>query len=381
MGNKLVYAIGLMSGTSLDGVDAALVEINGINEETKVNLIEFSTLPIPVELTKKIRNSFSIDTSNSALISSLNVELGYLFAETALKVCEQVQINIDEIEFIASHGQTIYHIPVETAEYKASTLQIGEAAVIAEETGRTIISDFRPRDMATGGQGAPIVPYSEYVLYRHIQRTRLLQNIGGIGNVTVIPETAEIDDLIAFDTGPGNMIINELCYHFYNEPYDVDGKYASVGKINGKLLDEWMNHPYISRTPPKTTGREEFGSQFVEKYLEKYTLQPDDWLATATMFTAQSIAQSITPYVTEKTDLVIGGGGSHNATLVKMISEALPGVNVIRQEDLGNSSDAKEAIAMVILGNQTLHRQPSNVPSATGADRSVILGNITYAAK
>lgn len=370
----MVYAIGLMSGTSLDGVDVALVEINGVNEKTQVNLIKFSTLLIPEELNKKIQTSFSLDTSNAALISSLNVELGELFADAALKVCEEAVIDITGIEFIASHGQTIFHIPEETDDYKASTLQIGEAAVIAEKTGCTVVSNFRPRDMAVGGQGAPIVPYSEYVLYRHTERTRLLQNIGGIGNVTFLPANPQINDLIAFDTGPGNMIINELCQHFYNESYDKDGKYAKEGKLNKELLKEWMNHSYISRTPPKTTGREEFGTQFVEEYLDKYELEPKDWLATATMFTAQSIAQSVIPYIRDKTDLILGGGGSYNQTLFEMLKESLPNINVIRQEDLGYSSDAKEAIAMVILGNQTLHRQPSNVPSATGAKKSVILG-------
>lgn len=374
----MVYAIGVMSGTSLDGVDAALVEITGMNEDTKVKLIHFTSLEIPKDINGKIRSSFSLELSNSALISSLNVELGHLFADAAIKVSQEAGISLEEVEFIASHGQTIYHIPEKTEEYQASTLQIGEAAVIAEKTGCTVVSDFRPRDMVVGGQGAPIVPYSEFILYRDTYRTRLLQNIGGIGNVTVIPPNAKIDDLVAFDTGPGNMVINELCQHFYNEPYDKDGQHAKEGTVNEALLDEWMNHPYISRKPPKTTGREEFGSQFVAEYLEKYPLSPNDWLATATMFTAKSIAENVKPYVSEETDLIIGGGGSYNPTLVEMIAASLPEVNVIRQEDLGYSSDAKEAVAMVILGNQTLHKQPSNVPSATGASKPVILGNITY---
>lgn len=372
------YAIGVMSGTSLDGVDAALVEIHGVNEETTIDLVHFSSLSIPHELIQKIRASFSLEHSNSALISSLNVELGELFADAALKVCKEAKIDKKEIDFIASHGQTIYHIPEKTREYSASTLQIGEAAIIAEKTKCTVVSDFRPRDMAVGGQGAPIVPYSEYILYRHNERTRLLQNIGGIGNVTVLPPNAEMSEMLAFDTGPGNMIINELTQKFYKEPYDMDGKYATEGRVNDSLLSEWMNHPYIKRPVPKTTGREEFGAQFVEKYLEKYDLNPNDWIATATMFTAQSIAENVKTYVTDKTDLIIGGGGSYNPALVQMIKEALPNVNVIRQEDLGYSSDAKEAIAMVILGNQTLNRQPSNVPTATGASKPVVLGNITY---
>lgn len=374
----MAYAIGIMSGTSLDGVDAALVKITGVNEETEVELIAFETLKISKKIDQQIRESFSIETSNSALISSLNVELGELFADAAIKVSEVAEINLKDIDFIASHGQTIYHIPEETGKYHSSTLQIGEASVIAEKTGCTIVSDFRPRDMAVGGQGAPIVPYSEYLLYRHHERTRLLQNIGGIGNVTVIPSNASLNDLVAFDTGPGNMIINELTQHFYNESYDKDGTHAQEGTVNKKVLEDWMNLPFILREPPKTTGREEFGLQFVQEYLNKYTLSAEDWLATATMFTAKSIAKSVEKYITEKTDLIIGGGGSYNPILVQMIKEALPAVSVIRQEDLDFSSDAKEAIAMTILGNQTLHQQPSNVPSATGAAKPVILGSVTF---
>lgn len=374
----MTYAIGIMSGTSLDGVDAALVNITGVNEETEVELIAFETLGIPEEIDQQIRESFSIESSNSALISSLNVELGELFADAAIKVSKAAKINLKDVDFIASHGQTIYHIPEELEKYRASTLQIGEAAIIAEKTGCTVVSNFRPRDMAVGGQGAPIVPYSEYILYRHNKRTRLLQNIGGIGNVTVIPPHASLNDLVAFDTGPGNMIINELTQHFYNESYDKDGKHAQKGNVNKEVLDEWMSHPFILREPPKTTGREEFGLQFVQEYLNKYTLAAEDWLATATMFTAKSIAKSVEKYITEKTDLIIGGGGSYNPTLVQMIKEVLPAVSVIRQEDLGFSSDAKEAVAMTILGNQTLHHQPSNVPSATGASKPVILGSITF---
>lgn len=372
------YAIGLMSGTSLDGVDAALVEINGVSETTTVNLVEFTSLTIPADLLSQIRESFSLETSNSALISSLNVELGELFAKAALKVSKEAEIDIEEIDFIASHGQTIYHIPEKTGKYVASTLQIGESAVIAERTGCTVVSDFRPRDMAVGGQGAPIVPYSEYILYKDNKRTRLLQNIGGIGNVTVIPPNASIEEMLAFDTGPGNMVINELCRQFYNESYDKDGQHAQKGIVKQELLADWMKHPYILRKPPKTTGREEFGMQFVQEYLKEYELSANDWIATATMFTAKTITKSIQEFSTEDTDLIIGGGGSYNPTLVEMIQECLPNISVIRQEDLGYSSDAKEAIAMVILGNQTLHRQPSNVPSATGASKPVILGKVTF---
>lgn len=374
----MVYAIGLMSGTSLDGVDAALVEISGVNENTKVELVHFSSLDMPLKIEQRIRASFSLEESNSALISSLNAELGELFAEAAIKVSEESEISLSEVAFIASHGQTIYHIPNSTEEYQASTLQIGEAAVIAERTGCTVVSDFRPRDMAVGGQGAPIVPYSEFILYRDEKRTRLLQNIGGIGNVTVIPPRGSLDKLVAFDTGPGNMIINELTQHFYDEPFDRDGQHGQNGSVHQELLAEWLQHPYFAKPVPKTTGREDFGTQFVQAYLRKFELSTDDWIATATRFTAETIAKGVRPFITKNTDLIIGGGGSYNPTLVAMIKEVLPEISVLRQEDLGLFSDAKEAVAMTILGNQTMHQQPSNVPSATGAQKAVILGKVTF---
>lgn len=374
----MVYAIGLMSGTSLDGVDAALVDIHGVNEETSIELVEFITLPFSDAMISKIRQSFSLKHSHSALISSLNVELGAIFAEAALEVTREANIPISQINFIASHGQTIYHIPKKTEDWQASTLQIGEPAVIAEITGCKVVSNFRTRDMAVGGQGAPIVPYSEYILYRHPTRMRLLQNIGGIGNMTIIPPKADLDELLAFDTGPGNMIMNEMVQIFYGEEYDKNGEYAQRGEVNEELLDEWLAHPYFKLEPPKTTGRELFGVQFVREYLDKYELSPNDWIATSTMFTAQTIAHAAREYAMEYTDLIIGGGGSYNETLVQFIKKLLPKINVWRQEDMGFSSDAKEAIAMVILGNQTLHKQPNNVPSATGAQKAVILGSVTY---
>lgn len=372
------YAVGLMSGTSLDGIDAALVEINGVSEETEVNLIHFVTLDFEKEMIKSIKEALSLDSSNSALLSSLNFKLGYLFAEAVKQVCQEADVSLDNLDFVASHGQTLYHIPNETEEYGTSTLQLGESSVICEEIEATVVSDFRTRDMAVGGQGAPIVPYSEYVLYRDTERTRLLQNVGGIGNVTVIPPNAPLNEIIAFDTGPGNMVINQLCHEFYQEEYDDEGKHATNGKPNEELLELLMNHPYVKKAPPKTTGREEFGKEFVDNLLAQRDMKPDDWIATATMFTAQTIVRSVQPYVTENTDLIISGGGSYNKTLLKMIQEELPLVNVITQEDIGYSSEAKEAIAMVILGNQTLHREPSNVPNATGAKRPVILGKVTY---
>ncbi|MBO0471869.1 anhydro-N-acetylmuramic acid kinase [Enterococcus sp. DIV0242_7C1] len=374
----MVYAVGLMSGTSLDGIDAALVDISGKDEETMVKLLAFSTLPFERTTLKRIREALSLESSDVEKICSLNVELGERFAQATLLVCEKAGISSEELEFIGSHGQTLFHIPFERDDFVASTLQIGDPAVICERTKTTVISNFRERDMAVGGQGAPIVPYSEYVLYQKRGTTRLLQNIGGIGNVTVLPESGKLTDMIAFDTGPGNVIMNELCVHFFGQEYDNDGFYAKQGTVNQALLDELMTHPYIQKAYPKTTGREDFGKQFTMALIEKWPLDPVDLIATATMFTAKSITEAVRPFIKGKTELIIGGGGSYNPTLVTMIKEELPEASVLIQEEIGFSSEAKEAVAMAILANQTLQHRSGNVPNATGAKRAVPLGSITY---
>lgn len=376
----MALAVGVMSGTSLDGVDAALVDIQESGLETKLELIEFVSYPLGSKVVEKIKEVLSIETSSVDKICSLNVELGYVFSEAVKAVCDKAGVTLKQLAFVASHGQTIYHLPIPNENQVSSTLQIGESSVIAEETKATVVSDFRTRDMAVGGQGAPIVPYSEFVLYRDTDRTRLLQNIGGIGNVTVIPKGAQMTDVIAFDTGPGNMIIDELCRYFYQQAYDNDGVHAGKGKVHPGLLRELMEHPFIKKTYPKTTGREDFGVEYTTALIEqwKHRIEPNDLIATATQFTACSIAENVRPFVDTKTDLVIGGGGSYNPTLVQMIQTELPEVSVLVQEDLGYSSEAKEAIAMTILANQTLHHLPSNVPSATGAVKPAILGKITY---
>ncbi len=372
------YAVGLMSGTSLDGIDAALVKMDNKGDKVHYQLVDFYTMPFSEEMKKKITDSLSIEQSNVELICSLNFELGQLFGEAVVEICERNDMASSELLFVASHGQTIYHQPVPKGQFVASTLQIGESSLIAEITETTVISDFRYRDMAVGGQGAPIVPYSEYLLYKSEESQRILQNIGGISNATIVPQQAELQDLLAFDTGPGNMIIDELCRHFYEQEYDASGNYAKLGQINEALLAELMAHPFIEKTGPKTTGREDFGEQFVAELLTKYDMPANDWIRTATLFTAKAIAKALAPYLTEQTELVVGGGGSYNETLLEMLRSEMPMVKVLIQEDLGLSSEAKEAIAMVVLGHQTLNKRPSNVPSATGASKAVILGKVTY---
>lgn len=374
------YVIGLMSGTSLDGIDAALVTIEGKGESSKVNLIDFIEMPIQEELREQIKKACMPEHSNVETLCSLNFELGYHFAEAAKQVCRQASISLEEVALIGSHGQTVYHIPVGTVQSKRSTLQIGEPAVIAYETRTPVVSNFRVMDMAAGGQGAPLVPYTEFLLYRS-HRNRCLQNIGGIGNVTVIPAHAKLEEVFAFDTGPGNMIMNEVMQQTKGIPYDEDGREAAKGKVDDELLKTLMAIPYIQEAPPKTTGRELFGKQFVTKLIKEHAhLLDEDLIATVTMYTASSIAYNYRHFIMPKMkieEVIIGGGGSYNKTLMAMLQAQLPDVKVMTQEDIGYTSAAKEAIAFALLANETMEGMASNVIGATGARERVVLGNIT----
>ncbi|MCL1948788.1 MAG: anhydro-N-acetylmuramic acid kinase, partial [Turicibacter sp.] len=258
----------------------------------------------------------------------------------------------------------------------------GEPAVIAYETKIPVVSNFRTMDMAAGGQGAPLVPYTEWLLYGDAEKSRLLQNIGGIGNVTLIPKNCGLDEVIAFDTGPGNMVMDEICKLLFNQNYDKDGLLAAKGTLNQGMLSDLLSMPYILEAPPKSTGRELFGKEFVLRLIEKYAhVAPYDLLATATYFTAKSIALNYEAFIFPDypiDEVIVGGGGSYNKQLMAMLSELLEGkCRVMAQEDCGYSSEAKEAIAFALLANETMNHIPSNVPSATGAKEAVVLGNIT----
>lgn len=377
-----MLAVGLMSGTSLDGVDVVLCDITGKDEDTQVQQLNFKTYEIPEYLRDKIRKCCSRELVPVELICSLNFELGQLFAESVKKLCEESSVNLDDLAFIASHGQTIFHIPKAFSDYIPSTLQIGEAAIIANECRTTVISNFRVMDMAVGGEGAPLVPYSEYLLYADENQAVALQNIGGIGNVTFLPKKGDFTKVIAFDTGPGNMMIDAAVQKLYGEKFDKNGEYACKGKLIPLLAEELKNHPYFVLDIPKTTGRELFGEHYTYALLEKYQdYNKNDIIFTLTWFTAYSIAYHYKKYFIHQYNLnkcIIAGGGAYNKCLINLIKKELPKIKILIQEDLGYSSEAKEAIAFVILGNQTYHMRPSNVPSATGARKSVILGQITY---
>ncbi|MCY6960062.1 anhydro-N-acetylmuramic acid kinase AnmK [Clostridium brassicae] len=380
MNQSKKYAVGLMSGTSLDGIDAALVSIEGCGIDTKVQLIEFINEEIPQKLKEKIYCCCSTSKSNVEKICSLNFELGYVFSNAVKNVCNKANFDLNKLDFIGSHGQTIYHIPRRNKNFFRSTLQIGEPSVVAFETNTTVVSNFRTMDMAAGGEGAPLVPYTEYILYR-CKKNRALQNIGGIGNVTVIPAMCNLDDIYAFDTGPGNMIIDEVTKRLKGCPYDMNGAFAALGKVDENILKELMNIDYIKMEPPKTTGRELFGSQFVDKLLNKFNrISSEDIIATVTMFTAKSISENYRRFIFTKNkidEVIIGGGGSYNKTLIGMLEKLMPECRILTGEDIGMSSDAKEAVAFAVLANETMNGNCSNVMRATGAKKRVILGNIT----
>lgn len=372
-------AVGIMSGTSLDGIDVALVKINGHGENTAVKLIDFLTIDYDDKTQKKIIEASMVNSSNVELISLLNFELGEKFSQAVLMILNKNKVDKEKLDFISSHGQTIYHIP------SKATFQIGEISVIAEMTNTLTIGDFRVRDVAAGGHGAPLVPYSEYLLYRREDKDIVLQNIGGIGNATLLIRNCNIEDVIAFDTGPGNMIIDYVVQKITGgkKKYDNFGEMAAKGKVDYLLVDELLEDPYFEQSPPKTTGREKFGKEFSDNLINLMTnrgLTEFDMVATVTYFTAKSIVDSYYKWILPKVKInqvIVGGGGSHNLTLIRYLKEALPGIEVITQVDIGFSSDAKEAVAFAILGNETIHGNFNNIPSVTGAKHPVVMGKIT----
>jgi anhydro-N-acetylmuramic acid kinase len=355
-----------MSGTSLDGIDVAIVDIRG----KRISVEAFHTTPYP----ERVRQAI-LAASSAADIARLHFLLGELYAEAVLK-CKP------RPELIACHGQTVHHegAPVRFLGRKvASTLQIGEAAVIAERTGIPVVSDFRPRDIAAGGHGAPLVPFVDYLLFRHRRLGRVALNIGGIANITVIPGGATPEQVIAFDTGPGNMVIDALVSEYTKSKlkFDRDGRLAAKGHVDKALLDELLSGSYYRKHPPKSAGREQYGREYVERLLAT-GLPMLDLIATATALTAATIALGIERFAPMRVDeLIVSGGGARNPRIMAHLAALLPGAAIATSSDFGIDIDAKEAIAFAILGYQTWRRRPANLPSATGARRAVVLGKIT----
>ncbi|MBM4103568.1 MAG: anhydro-N-acetylmuramic acid kinase [Planctomycetes bacterium] len=378
---KRLRVAGLMSGTSADGVDVAIVDID--NRSTR--LAAFAMYPYSATIRKAIFSLFDPATSTVDEICHYNFVLGDIFADAVIKLCDSSGISLKTIDLIGSHGQTIYHNPSSGRYAKRlvrSTLQIGEPAVIAQRTGITTVADFRPADMAVGGQGAPLVPFADYILFADKRITRAVQNIGGIANVTYLPASSSPDKIIAFDTGPGNMIIDGLINLISGgkKRYDRNGAFAAKGTVSRVMLSKMLNHPYFNRRPPKTTGREEFGLRYsrdIYKYAVTHHVCNEDIVATATDFTAVTIADAYRRFLPKMPEQVIlCGGGAKNKTLIKMLRERLDKTEILTTGDFGIDPDAKEAVSFAILAWAAVKGVPGSVPAATGGQRPVILGKI-----
>jgi anhydro-N-acetylmuramic acid kinase len=385
--NPSHLVIGLMSGTSLDGVDAALVEITGSGEDTRIQLKHFVSVPFANDVQTELLRVASQTPVPAQVISHLNFLLAKLYTEAITQLCEEADIELNQVDLIGSHGQTIFH-QSEPAPFcgrmLASTLQIGEGSLLAENTGITTISDFRPRDMAAGGKGAPLIPYVDYLLFRDQQLGRVLLNVGGIANITSLPAATTMEQVKAFDTGPGNMVIDGLVRQFTKQAktYDANGSIAAGGQVIAPLLEKLLTDSFLQAHPPKTAGREQFGEAFVQQMLEdSKTAHFEDLVCTATELTARSVAAAITRFVLPETkvqQLVVSGGGACNGFLMQRLQSVLPDIQVLTSDDLGIPTAAKEAIGFAILANETLHLHAGNVPAATGARRPVVLGKVVY---
>jgi anhydro-N-acetylmuramic acid kinase len=353
-----------MSGTSLDGVDVAVVDIRG----RRFEVVAFRTFSYPEALRQRLLAVSNCET-HTAEISRLN----FLLPEVYAKAVKRCGVPAESIELIGCHGQTIFH-------ERRNTLQIGDGSVLAELTGIPVVSDFRPRDIAAGGRGAPLVPFVDYMLYRDGRLGRVALNIGGIANITAIPPAGTPEEVVAFDTGPGNMVIDQLVQLYTNgsQTFDRDGAIAASGSVDRNLLRELMRHRYYSGKPPKTAGREQYGREFIDRLVKTGRPLPD-LIATATTLTAASIAAGVRRFVKHRVDeLIASGGGVRNRTMMGYLQAFLPEVRLLTSNDFGIDSDAKEAIAFAILAHETWNRRPANLPSATGARRAVVLGKVSW---
>ncbi len=377
---------GVMSGTSADGINVALVRCLGRGLRTRFELLSHHEFAFPPAVRRAVLQAMNAHNVSVADLSRLNFLLGGLYADGVLRAQKRARINV---ELVGSHGQTIYHQgdpALFLGRRVACTWQTGEGAMIAARLGVPVVSDLRPADIANGGLGAPLVPFFDYLLYRHRRRGRIVQNIGGIANLTAIPARAAPEEVLAFDTGPGNMVIDAAMERLFSRKYDRDGWIAASGGVLQDVVQELIRHPFFRRRPPKTAGREQFGREFVARFLRLCGRAPkEDMVATATALTAVSIGDAIRRFVMRSKaaryrDYVVTGGGARNRTLMSMIAEQVAPLRLrlCDPEDFGVPSAAKEAVAFAVLAYQTWRRRPGNIPAATGARQAAILGKVSY---
>jgi anhydro-N-acetylmuramic acid kinase len=379
-----VIVAGVMSGTSADGIDVAVVRVLGRGFRTRFELLHHQAFPYPPRVRRAVLAMMNASKASVADLARLNFLLGDLYAVAVRASAKHAHLAVD---LVGCHGQTIYHQGTARAylgRNVACTWQTGEGAVIAARMGVPVVSDFRPADMAAGGAGAPLVPFLDYLIYRHRRRGRIVQNIGGIANLTAIPAKAAPEQVIAFDTGPGNMVIDAVTERLFARPFDRHGRIAARGRVLDVVVSELMRQPFFRRPPPKTAGREEFGREFVAGFLRRcQRARKEDVVATATALTAYSIADAVRAFVAPAGDkrfreMIVSGGGAKNVTLMSMLAAELTGLKLRTSDEFGLPSEAKEAVAFAILAYQTWRRVPSNIPAATGAERPAVLGKISY---
>lgn len=394
MKSKSMIIAGVMSGTSADGVDVALCRIGpSLSATPRLKFIGAGEFRYPKAVRQAVLAAMDAKAMSVADLSRLHWRLGEIYANAVDKTAKRYGVKLD---LVGNHGQTIYHQSVASRYLDSKircTWQIGEASVISEKLSVPVVSDFRPADLAAQGQGAPLVPMLDYVLFRSQKVSRVLQNLGGIANMTAIPAAAEVDDLLAFDSGPSNMVIDACVTRLFGKPFDHNGAIAKRGVVLQQALNYFLSNPYFSSLPPKSCGREEFGEAFVERFISvcrKAKVRNDDIVATATALTARSILDAYQRFVwphlgqkapmAQQVEYVVGGGGARNSTMMAMLREGLDplGVRVRSTDEFGIPAQAKEAVAFALLAWLTWKDLPGNVPSATGAARPVILGKVTY---
>jgi anhydro-N-acetylmuramic acid kinase len=381
---------GVMSGTSADGINVALVRVTASSrrpsETPSLDFLAHAEYPFPKPVRRAVLAAMNSTKASVADLARLNFLLAELYADALLATQRRFHLTA---ELVGCHGQTLYHQgePLQFLGRRlAVTWQTGDGAVLAARIGVPVVSDFRPADMAAGGKGAPLVPFLDFLLYRDSRVGRIVQNIGGIANFTAVPAGASLDQVLAFDTGPGNMVIDAVTQHFFGKPYDRDGRIAGSGAVLDRVISDILRAPFFRCKPPKTAGREEFGREFTQEFLQRCgRADKRDVVATATALTAMSISDALRRFVLRRTgtyrDFIVSGGGASNPTLMAMLANELRplGLDIRSSDEFGLPSEAKEAAAFALLAFQTWNRQPSNVPSATGAKRPAILGKISYA--
>jgi len=387
--------IGLHSGTSTDGVEAAIVKVRGSYLTAKANLIEHLSYEYSSEIREKLFELYFKKNATVEKLCQANVLLGELFSKAALAVVKKAGLKMNQIDAVGSSGQILYHVRKNQDNndiwYKnniiPSAFDLSEGSVIAQRTGLPTVTNMRISDMVVGGEGNPLVTYGDWVLFRTDKSNRAILNIGGIANPTILPKDCKLDNVFAFDTGPGNMVIDGVVKHITKgkKLFDNYGEIASKGKVEPELLDKLMQHPYIHRKPPKTTGREVFGNHYVKQVLqqaEKLRISPEDLTTTVTAFTAASIALNFKKYILPKVkidEILLCGGGSYNKTLIKHIENYLPDIKIGTVEKCDIPIGAREVVCVAIIANETMLGQPGNVPNATGASKRVIMGSINLA--